>query len=338
MNKRALILGLVALVLASAIIWRWVAGWGLVTVNFVEAPLSKVIASIERQSRVKIATNADADTKVTLQAKSAPVFEVLDTLSVRLEGSMRMAYVMAPDKAQALAGIAAISASDRAEGWKVFASGFGGGMMPQGDAVPDPRKVVFKPSVMEDRSLHALLDQASQKTGISFAVPVDWNPVVANFPKAGEASEVAKRLASAAKGQMQEVVLLRVRGPGNPNAGEPQPERGQREEGRNAGNRPRGNPEWMAERMEAQIALLPKEEQQAARKEFDEMRAFWQEVRALPEEERRAKVAEMMERPEIQERMADRMAARDDKRSPEQRSQRYRQYFERKQQAQSAAQ
>ncbi len=337
MNKRFVILVVVALVLASTIAWRWVAGWGLVTVNFVDAPLSKVVASIERQSRVKIATNADLETKVTLQAKSAPVFEVLDTLSVRLDGSMRLAYVLAPDKSQARAGVAAITASDRAEGWKMFGSGFGGGMMPQGDAVPDLRRVVFKPTAMEDRSLHALLDQASQKTGVSFAAPEDWNPVVASLPKAGEASGVAKRLASVAKGQVQEVVLIRVRGPRNPNAEAPGPERGEGGE-RNAGNRPRPNPEWMAERMQAQIALLPKEEQQEARKDFDEMRAFWQQVRALPEEERRAKIEEMMERPEVQERMADRMAARDDKRSPEQRSQRYRRYFERKQQAQNSAQ
>ncbi len=331
MNKRILILGVVALALASIIVWRWVAGWGLVTVNFVDAPLSKVIASVERQSRLKIATNADMETKVTLQAKSAPVFEVLDTLSVRLDGNMRLAYVLAPDKTQARAGVAAISASERAEGWKIFSSGFGGGMLPQGDAVPDLRKVALKPSAVEDRSLHALLDQASQKTGIFFAAPESWNPVVGSLPKSGEASAFAKRLASSTKGQVQEVILIRVRGPRSQNPDEPRPER-RWEGGRNAENRS----EWMAERMEAQIALLPKEEQQEARKDFDEMRAFWQEVRALPEDERRAKVEEMMSRPEIQDRMAERMAARDDKRSPEQRTQRYRRYFERKQQAQNS--
>ncbi|MEX1117560.1 MAG: hypothetical protein WEB60_02080 [Terrimicrobiaceae bacterium] len=338
MNTRTVILGVVAIMLASVIAWRWVSGWGLITVNFVDAPLSKVIASLERQSRIPIATNADLETKVTLQAKSAPVFEVFDTLAVRLDGDMRLAYVFAPDKAQVRAGVAAIAGSNRAEGWAVFSSGFGGGMMSQGDAVPDLRRVAFNPSVMEDRSLHALLDQASQKTGVTFAAPKEWNPVVASLPKPGEASGLAKRMASSAKGHVQEVVLLRVQGPRNPDSEEARSERGPREGGQRAGNRPQGNPEWMAERFEAQIALLPKEEQQVARKDFDEMRAFWQQVRALPEEERRAKIEEMMERPEVQERMAERMAARDDKRSPEQRAQRYRRYVERKQQAQSAAQ
>jgi len=338
MNNRALLLGIVAISLASIIVWRWVAGWGLITVNFVEAPLSKVIASLERQSRLKIATNADPETKVTLQAKSAPVFEVLDTLAVRLDGSMRLAYVLAPDKAQALAGVAAISASDRTPGWKTFSSGFGGGMMTSGDAVPDLRRVAFQPSAVEDRSLHALLDQASQKTGVLFAAPGDWNPVVGSLPKAGQASGVARNLASATKGQLQEFVLIRVGSPRDQNPGEPRPERGTPDGGRNAENRPRGNPEWIAERMEAQIALLPKEEQPEARKDFDEMRAFWQGVRDLPEEERRAKIEEMMSRPDVQERMAERMAARDDKRSPEQRTQRYRRYVERKQQAMNSGQ
>lgn len=333
MNKRTVFLGIVALSLASVIIWRWVAGWGLITVNFVEAPLSKVIASLERQSRLKIATNADPETKVTLQAKSAPVFEVLDTLAVRLDGNMRLAYVLAPDKSQAFAGIAAISVSDRASGWKTFSSGFGGGMMTAGDAVPDLRRVSFQPTAMEDRSLHALLDQASQKTGVLFAAPADWNPVVGSLPKAGQALGVAKRLASSTKGHLQEFILIRVRGSRDQNPTEPR-----RDGGRNAENRPRGNPEWMAERMEAQIALLPEEEQPEARKDFDEMRAFWQSVRDLSEDERRAKIEEMMSRPDVQERMAERMAARDDKRSPEQRTQRYRSYVERKQQAMNSGQ
>jgi hypothetical protein len=327
------LLGVVGL-LAVLVIWRWVAGWGLVTVNFVEAPLGKVIAAIERQGRVKVATNAPLDTRVTLQLRNAPVFDALDTLAVRMDGDLRLMYVVAPDRAQTLAGLGALTSSGRPEGWKMFSAGFGGGDF--GDSIPDLRKISLKPSPMEDRSLHAMLEQSSQKTGVSFLAPETWNPILGHLPKAGGISQVAGRLAKAAKGQVLEVAVIRVRPPsGDGNSGG-MAGRGEWDGTRGGRNRP--NPEWMAERAEARIALLPQAEQEEARKDFGEMQKFWSEVRALPEDQRRAKIEEVMSRPEVQDRMEDRMAARDEKRSPDQRANRYKRYLDRKQAAQSAGQ
>ena len=90
------------------------------------------------------------------------------------------------------------------------------------------------------------------------------------------------------------------------------------------------NPERLAERVEAQIALLPAAEQAKAREDFQTMRDFWQSVRDLPEEERRDKAREFFNRPEVQDRMEDRRLAREAKMTPEQRIDRSKRYWERK--------
>jgi hypothetical protein len=63
------------------------------------------------------------------------------------------------------------------------------------------------------------------------------------------------------------------------------------------------------------------------------MRQFWQEVRDLPEDQRRAKAQEFFNRPEVAERMEDRRLARDAKRTPEQRIERSKRYWDRKAEA-----
>jgi len=96
------------------------------------------------------------------------------------------------------------------------------------------------------------------------------------------------------------------------------------------------NPEWIAQRTEAMIAQLPPAEQPAAKADFDAMRKVWEEVRALPEDQRREKMADIFSRPEVQDRLAEREAARDARRSPEQREQRMKKYVERKKQMKGA--
>ena len=96
------------------------------------------------------------------------------------------------------------------------------------------------------------------------------------------------------------------------------------------------NPEWMAQRAEAAIAQLPPDEQKIAKADFDEMRKFWAEVRALPEDQRRAKMEEFFNRPDVQDKMEERMAARDARRSPEQREKRMQKYVAQKEQIKNA--
>lgn len=338
-NSRVLVLGGIAAILCSLVVWRWVSGWGLVTLDYTRAPLSKVIKSIERQGRVKITTNADLSTPVTITLNRAPVFEAIDTLAVRLDGDARLAYISAPAKKQITEVLAAFSSGSNPGGWAVFSSGFGG-PMGMSDTVTDPRLIEWKVSTSEDKNLQTLLQQGAQKTGALFATPQDWNPPVAKVPGGGRTGKVATDMVKSARGEISELFLITVRPPrpeGDRNAGDGQrgPDRweGQRTvfSPQWSGNRS-GNPEWMAERMQAQINTLPTDERADAQKQFDEMRKFWESVRDLPEDQRRAKFEELMNNPEVQARMDERMAARDSKRTPEQREQRMKRYIERKQQ------
>lgn len=340
-NRRILVLGGVALLLCVTLVWRWMSGWGLVTVDFTDVPLSKVIRSIEHQGRVKIATNADLSTPVTILLSRAPVFEAIDTLAARLDGDARLAFLAAPEKKQITEVLTAFTTGANPGGWSVFSAGFGGGFGGGGETEVDPRRIEWTVSASADQNLQTLLQQGAQKTGALFATPESWNPSVRRLPAAGKTGQVAGRLVKAARGHMRELFLITVRPPrpeGERAAGERGPDRW---EGRTVLSASRGNrnanPEWMAERVQAQIAQLPVEERADAQKQFDEMRQFWQSVRALPEEERRAKMEELMNNPEVQARMEERMAARDARRSPQQREQRMRRYVDRKQQAKQAA-
>lgn len=341
-NPKALLFAGVLAICATVVIWRWISGWGLVTIRAEKTPLSKVIKSIERQGGVRIVTNADPATPVTLYLDRAPVFEAIDTLAIRVDGDARLAFIAAPDRKQIADVLAAFTTGANPGGWTVLSAGFGGGgMMNSGETVIDPRQINWKMSDVPDRNLQTILNQGAQKTGALFATPKAWNPLIGRLPAAEKAGKMAAAAVSAAKGKLEEIFLLTIRPPrpeGERNAGEGggpgrwesqltvlSPARGNR-----------GNPEWMAERAQAQIALLPPAERQEARSQFDEMRKFWESVRNLPEEERRAKMEELMSRPEIQEKMEERMAQRDSKRTPEQREQRMRRYIERKNQMKNA--
>ncbi|MFZ4682895.1 MAG: hypothetical protein ACOYMS_10350 [Terrimicrobiaceae bacterium] len=343
-NPKVVLLAGVLALLATVLVWRWISGWGLVTIHADKVPLSKVVKSIERQGGVRIVTNADPSMPVTLYLDRAPVYEAIDTLAIRVDGDARLAFIAAPDKKQIADVLAAFTTGANPGGWTVLSAGFGGGGsggMMGSETVIDPRQVEWKMSDVPDRNLQTILNQGAQKTGALFATPKDWNPAIGKLPAAGKTGKMADAAIDAAKGRLEEIFLLTIRPPrpegersagegGGPGRWESQltvlsPQRGNR-----------GNPEWMAERAQAQIALLPAAERQEAQAQFDEMRKFWESVRNLPEEERRAKMEELMSRPEIQEKMEERMAARDSKRTPEQREQRMKRYIERKNQMKSA--
>ena len=204
--------------------------------------------------------------------------------------------------------------------------------MVAGDTPPDPRFLAVKPEAGEKNDLQSALLQVAVKSGVMTAVPRDWNPD-AKMPKStAPAARIVRQLISSSGGQVQESFLIIARGGRDGRPGGP-PDGGDR--GGQAGG-PRGregmNPEWMAQRAEAAIAQLPPEERLAAKADFDAMRKSWEEIRSLPEDQRRAKMEEMMNRPDVQDKMADRQAARDARQSPQQRENRMRNYIAQKQQ------
>jgi hypothetical protein len=324
-NKRTFLLGLLALlVLALAVRLFWPDS--LITLDFKNAPVAKVIASIERQGRVRLITNVPPETPVTMQMKRATLMDVLETLSVRTESNLRAVYIGASGKSQASAAFEELKSGKAPESFEV--AWFPSMGMSFGSVVADPRALVVRFEPEAQNTLQSALRQLAQKSGVMTAVPRDWNPNVTPSTKPTTASSAVRQLVKSSGGHLVEGFFLWNRGPRSADARGPGGEGG----GWQRGGREGLNPGWVAQRTEAMIAQLPPAEQPAAKAEFDAMRKVWEEVRALPEDQRRAKMAEIFSRPEVQDRMAERMAAQDARRTPEQREQRMKSYVERKNQ------
>jgi len=347
-NKRSVIAGLVIAFALFAII-RMLWPDGLITLNFTNAPLSKVIASVERQGHVRILTNMSPETPVTIIVTKVPLMEALETLSVRTESDLRAVFIGAGDKSQVTAAIDDLK-SKKPSG-KLAVAWFPSMGMSFGTNLPDPRSLMVRFEPGEKNDLQAALLQVATKSGIMAAVPRDWNPAVSAPRKPTTAASMVRQLITSSGGQVVEGFLLLNRGDGGRWArgtdgqGSPDGRGGDLGEGGRSGggwssrpDREGMNPAWIAQRAEAMIAQLPPAEQPAAKADFESMRKLWEEVKDLPDEQRHVKLEEFFNRPEVQDRMAEREASRDARRSPEQREQRMKRYVERKKQAKEAAQ
>jgi len=333
----------VAAVLFAMLVWHWISGWGLVTVHVSAQPLGKVISAIERQGGIKIVTNADLAFPVNMDVDRVPPADAVDALASWMDGNWSISYVTGPQKSDVINGISALQQGDRRNAdFAQFGGGWFGGGMDFGDTVVDVRRVSWKVSPSDHPDLQSYLSQMAQKTGAVAVAPRSWNPTLATPPKGGQVASAIRELVHSANGQVEEVFVIRVRNE-DPNAtadgggdrgGPPQrPDGGFN--GGPGGDRRDFNPQWIEERTEARLAVLPTAEREQAKKDFDEMRANWQRIRALPEAERRAEMQKIFENPAFQERMVERQLSQDAKRSPESRANRYRQYIERKQQMKS---
>jgi hypothetical protein len=354
-TRTKILLG-VAAVLAITMLWNWISGWGLVTVHVIQQPLATVIRSIEKQGGIKIVTNAAPDATISMDVDRVKPVEAVDVLSARLDGNWSVGYVAGASKADVAAGIASFGSDDRNRDFRTFGfggggfGGFGGGGMMDASSTPvDSRLVAWKVSPSDTPKLQSYLEQLSIKTGLMAAVPEAWDPDVAKQPAGGKAGDALRSIISSVKGVYQEVFVVRVQNQdrvantGPQDGGQQRPGTdggmgGQRPDG-NRGGGPGGtrefHPEWLQERAMARIEQLPKAEQDQAKKDFDEMRAMFDKIRDLPDAERRAAMEKMFNNPIVQQKMSDRMAARDEKTGPEKRADRSRDYIQRKQEMKS---
>lgn len=349
--KWRIFLGILVLVVGY-LAFRWWFAEPTITVNFQDAPLSKVLAAFERQGKIKLTTTLDLNTPVTLQVRRSPVIDAVDLLAVRLDGGWRVAWVLGPTPSSLNEGLTAVGRRD-VEGWRSFYfPAFG---MDFGTVLPDPRAINWKVEPAGNGTLSEYLDQGSQKLPVEFLIPDDWNPSIARVPSSGNAAEVTRQLLTAAKGQGREVFVLTGGGGwgGGFGGGE---RRGRREDPgsplpeRNPGSANPGSPAnrppafandrnetWLMERAQSMAQALPPEQRQESLAFLEEIRQLREKTRDLPEDERRAVWEEFMQRPEVQERREEAMAARDAKRTPEQREARYRRIAERRLEARTEA-
>jgi len=318
-------------------IWTVYAGWGLVSINVENAPLGRVLSEIGKQGGIEIASNLDPATKVSLTVKRVPAVEALDIVAVRTDASWRLAYLGAPSEAVIDQALASFNSGQEIADWTSHGAGGFSFVEPESGEALDLRQIEWKPAGAG--LLPDVMTEAAEKTGILLAAPSTWSPQVAP-PDAGPVASAVPALFEQAGGTSREVFLLRGRG--GPAEDEGPRERGggwigaavDRPSGRGGGwMRAMGDPERVAERVEAQIALLPAAEQPKARENFQMMREFWKSVEGLPEEQRREKAREFFSRPEVAEAMETRRLSRWAKMTPDQRIERNKNYWERKSEA-----
>lgn len=329
----------VLVLLAANILWRVWAGWGLITIHANAQPLAQVLASIQRQGHVTLKADLPADTPVTMHVEKVPLTEALETLAATTDARWRLAYFLAADTAAVRGAVADFSAGKMPGDWRQIYIPLPG-MIPVGEdaPIPDPRRDPWNVKPPPDGTLQAYLEDAAKNTNAAFLLPAAWNPPVKSPPKSGAISSTLPRLASSAGGKTEELfILTQSRGRGGPpgggaRSGGGQPlQPGQSLAAGNNADRPRMDPDAMAERMQAEINKLPASQRAAAQARFDKDREFWKSLRDLPPDQRRAKVEQYMSDPANQQRMDDRQAKNDSRRTPEQRLQRYQRYVEQKQ-------
>lgn len=292
-----------------------ISNWGLITVHAKEVPLKDIVHSIERQGHVTLVTNFDPERKVNLYITKVPLTEALETLAASTDGRWSLLYVIAPTKDKLQDGLKQVTQAELPADWKRLATPLPPFITPQLPEPIDPRILRWRVEAPATTNLQDYLAQGSLSADVTFLFPVDWNPAIPQPPASGVLPNVIKSLSAAANAATKEVFFLsEMRRQPRPQ-GEP-------------GQRP---PMWqnldyarIDERVQQQLAQLPPEEQKEARASYDNNKAFFLSMENLTPEERRAKMRDFFQNPDMQ----DRMESRDARRTPEQRAARGARYVQ----------
>ena len=308
-------------------------GWGTITLNYENKPLSAVLRSFTKQSNLKVVTDLDLSKPISIHVHRVPVTEALDALQASAESRGRLAVLFAPDATSLKNLIASLPAPLENSGilsieyrtpWL-----FRGGM----DALPverDPRNQLWKPSPQVPMQLIPSLEQAAQTTEVRILLPQSWNPPLKKAPLSGPISSSLPSLAHNAGGQAELVYLLPARSEGDGPGGPPPAGETTRENLRWR-DTPSLPPEALLARFESRINALPSSEQADARQAAEESVRQYREWSSLTtEEERNKKRQEIMNDPARAEKAGEGFSRAMRKLSPEQRSQRYQRYVERR--------
>jgi len=325
-NRKKWLVAAVLMMVAVKIVWYYCSNWGLITIHADKQPLSKIVSQIERQGHVILKTNLDPATKVTMNVDLVPVSDALETLSVVTESRWRLNYFLAPDKTTLRTGIEAIAAGNKPDEWKVIYYPFPQMFVPASGIIPDPRRDEWPSKAPDENTLQANLDGAAKLAHVGFALPGKWNPAITSPPTSGNVAQVVPKLAGKAHGRMEPVFLLSKR----EGRGEGGPRDGGQDGGQDGGGFGR-NFDAMAERALAEINRLPVDERAEAQAEFDRRQALFKQLRDLTPDQRRAKMQDLMNDPQMQDQMDKRQAQRDARNTPEQKLQRAQNYVNRKQ-------
>jgi hypothetical protein len=331
-NRSQILAIATAFLLVFVIAYHIWANWGLITIHAKQMPLSKVIASMQRQGHVKIMTDMPGTIPVTMDVDKVTVAFALEKLTVVTDANWRLLYFAAADSATLKKGEDAWLTGNHPQDWRMIAIGGGGGggmfggggvtLGPDDDApVFDPRNDIFKPKAAAPQQLQAYFGEAAQMTSAAFAFPDAWNPTVASMPAEGIVTKSIPKLVSKVNGKSDAVFFVsenqRAPGPGG------------------FANRGDFNfdPDLLAQRVQNEINQLPPEEKTEAQNNFDEENAFRKSLQNMTDDQRMAAFQQRMQDPNVQANMMNRMDSRDSMMNHDQRTQRMQNYVNRKQQA-----
>ena len=335
-RQRLLVLAAAVLCLGNLAYYVW-ANWGLITVNVTDAPLPTVLRSIEKQGGIRLRTNLEADKTVTMHVKKVPLSYALEVLANVADARVELGYFFAPAQPPIDAFLTALAAGEKPEGWQRFHVPLPGGMIGGLDeGTSNPRIDRWEVKVEAEPKLHAYLEQAAKNVSARIEAPTDWNPALYDPPPSGKIEDVMPRLAKIAGGKVEEVFFLTGRrrdAVAVAENGPPEPLRrilgmvggaGQDDAEREKMLRA------MGDLMQARINQMPEDKRAKAQAEFDEGKKFFESMKDLTPEERRAKMEEKMQDPATQERFFGNMAKRDAMKTPAQRTERFRDYAAKK--------
>jgi len=317
----------------------WISGWwGTVTLEFENKPLGRVLDSFTGQTQLPIFTDLDRAQLVTIQVRRVTVTEALDAIQASAESrGGRLAFLLAPDAAglARLRGFLPRPPEDSGIARLEFRIPFPA--MASLEELPewgDPRNQTWQPPANLPRQLVPVAENAAQAADVRIFLPTDWNPSLKKAPPNGKIASAMPTLAKLAGAKAEMMYILP--------APRPEGERGRESPGGGMGGWETGRsrapslpPEKWIERLEPRIVSLPKEEQAAVRASLQESARQFKEWDNLTPEQRQAKVQTMMQDPANAERMSERFSRGMRRLSPEQRSQRYKGYVERRAQAKS---
>ena len=330
MTRPKILLSIVAL-LAVTWLGLWIySGWGTITLDFENKPLSAVLRSFTNQSNLKVITDLDLAKPITIRVRRVPVTEALEALQAAAESRGRLVFLAAPDRAGLQNLISLLPRPDDKSGIQSLEYRMPYMFIPGNEELPqwrDPRDQLWTPtSTASPSSLVFLLEDAAQKTEIRIFFPKDWNPKLTKSTSSGPLRSSLPALAKSAKATSELAFLL------------PAP-RSENAPALDAGSRPspeRWNQRWsegtplppdaFSARLQSRLSGLPADQVKDAQLSAEDSVKQYRDWLALSQDEKDKKMQEMIQDPNRQQRGSDRFIRGMRMMNPDQRAQRYSRY------------
>jgi len=322
-NRYTLAAAVLAFLLVANIFYYCFSGWGLITVKVQNVPLSQVIKSIEWQGWVKIYTNIDPTTKVSMYVEKVPLTEALETLSVNAGGQWKLGFFVGSSSTQVKETIRSFQAGGTDDSLKIYSypTMLGRLVISSGDddtdtpPVPDPRlqtwpglkaevvPVSTSPAPSTDQStspqpgdnqapaapttVQGYLRAFAESADIFIISNSSWDPAVANPPPANSSIiHAIKNFVSNNHGASTLAFVLQARGQRGPRDG------GGFRRGGFAG----GDTGWstMEDRVRNTLNGLPADARASALSQLDQETKFRKELQAASPDQRQAMMRQHM--------------------------------------------